>query len=106
MASAARSIAASTATYAQEGLTPDALGHTLEGYPQRIVVNDKLVLKVSYLEEQLARSLRLSALASPPILPLRHWKVGPNMKLGIVGIGGLATWALARLCHGRTSSPS
>lgn len=64
-------------------------GHqTFGGYSQGIVVDQDFVLKVP-------KNLDLAATA--PLLcagvttwsPLRHWKVGPGTRVGIVGIGGL-----------------
>jgi uncharacterized zinc-type alcohol dehydrogenase-like protein len=63
-------------------------GQTYGGYSQSIVVDENFVLHIS-------DKLELSAVA--PLLcagittysPLKHWKVGPGQKVGIVGIGGL-----------------
>lgn len=61
--------------------TTDALGHTLGGYAQSIVVNDKFVLKVSHPEEQLAAVAPLLCAGITTYSPLRHWKVGPVVPL-------------------------
>jgi alcohol dehydrogenase (NADP+) len=61
---------------------------TYGGYSEAIVVNEHFVLRVP-------ENLDLAAVA--PLLcagittysPLRHWKVGPGKKVGIVGLGGL-----------------
>jgi uncharacterized zinc-type alcohol dehydrogenase-like protein len=61
---------------------------TYGGYSERIVVDQSFALKVP-------GNLDLAAVA--PLLcagittysPLRHWKVGPGQKVGIVGLGGL-----------------
>ncbi len=63
-------------------------GHTFGGYATGIVVDEAFVLRVP-------AKLDLKAVA--PLLcagittysPLRHWKVGPGLKVGIVGLGGL-----------------
>jgi len=68
-------------------------GVTYGGYSERIVVRQSFVLKVS-------EKLNLAAVA--PLLcagittysPLRHWKVGPGQKVGVVGLGGLGHMAL------------
>ncbi|WP_221031507.1 NAD(P)-dependent alcohol dehydrogenase [Actomonas aquatica] len=73
-------------TYA--GTEPVIGGPTFGGYSQNIVVQDHFALK-------LPENLDLAAVA--PLLcagvttyaPLRHWKVGPGQKVGIVGLGGL-----------------
>jgi uncharacterized zinc-type alcohol dehydrogenase-like protein len=71
------------------GPTPDAPGHTLGGYSQQIVVNDKFVVKVSHPEEQLAAVAPLLCAGITTWSPLRHWNTGPGKKVGVVGIGGL-----------------
>ena len=61
---------------------------TYGGYSESIVVDEHFVLRVP-------KNLALAAVA--PLLcagittysPLRHWKVGPGKKVGIVGLGGL-----------------
>jgi len=68
-------------------------GVTYGGYSDSIVVDEAFTLKVS-------RKLNLAATA--PLLcagittysPLRHWKVGPGQKVGIVGLGGLGHMGL------------
>jgi alcohol dehydrogenase (NADP+) len=69
--------------------TQDPPGHTLGGYSQRITVTEKFVLKVNHSEEQLAAVAPLLCAGITTWSPLRHWKVGPGMKVGVVGIGGL-----------------
>jgi uncharacterized zinc-type alcohol dehydrogenase-like protein len=78
--------------------TPDAPGHTLGGYSQRIVVKDRFVLKVSHPAEQLAAVAPLLCAGITTYSPLRHWQVGPGMKVGIVGIGGLGHMGI-KLAH-------
>lgn len=78
--------------------TPDAPGHTLGGYSQRIVVDDKFVLKVTHPEDQLAAVAPLLCAGITTWSPLRHWKVGPGKKVGIVGIGGLGHMGV-KLAH-------
>jgi alcohol dehydrogenase (NADP+) len=71
------------------GRTADAPGHTLGGYAQRIVVDDKFVLHIRHPVEQLAAVAPLLCAGITTYSPLRHWNVGPGKKVGIVGIGGL-----------------
>lgn len=85
-----------TLTY--NGPTRDAPGHTLGGYAQSIVVKDKFVLKIRHPEEQLAAVAPLLCAGITTWSPLRHWKVGPGMKVGIVGIGGLGHMGV-KLAH-------
>ncbi|HKS27672.1 MAG TPA: NAD(P)-dependent alcohol dehydrogenase [Pyrinomonadaceae bacterium] len=76
----------------------EAPGHTLGGYSERIVVDEKFVLKITHPEEQLAAVAPLLCAGITTYSPLRHWKVGPGMKVGIVGIGGLGHMGL-KLAH-------
>ncbi|MEP6570759.1 MAG: NAD(P)-dependent alcohol dehydrogenase [Acidobacteriota bacterium] len=73
-------------------------GHTLGGYSQRIVVDEKFVLKITHPEEQLAAVAPLLCAGITTYSPLRHWQVGPGSKVGIVGIGGLGHMGL-KLAH-------
>jgi uncharacterized zinc-type alcohol dehydrogenase-like protein len=85
-----------TGTY--NGKTDDAPGHTLGGYSQRIVVSDKFVLKIRHSADQLAAVAPLLCAGITTWSPLRHWKVGPGMKVGVVGIGGLGHMGV-KLAH-------
>lgn len=80
------------------GATADAPGHTLGGYSQRIVVADKFVLSIRHPAEQLAAVAPLLCAGITTYSPLRHWKVGPGHKVGIVGIGGLGHMGV-KLAH-------
>ncbi len=71
------------------GKTADAPGHTLGGYSQQIVVHQRYVLHVRHPEAQLAAVAPLLCAGITTYSPLRHWKVGPGHKVGVVGIGGL-----------------
>lgn len=78
--------------------TPDAPGHTLGGYAQRIVVDENYVLHVRHPEDQLAAVAPLLCAGITTYSPLRHWKVGPGQKVGVVGIGGLGHMGI-KLAH-------
>ncbi|WP_449429358.1 NAD(P)-dependent alcohol dehydrogenase [Rhodanobacter umsongensis] len=80
------------------GPTRDAPGHTLGGYSQRIVVDRKFVLKIRHPEAQLAAVAPLLCAGITTYSPLRHWKVGPGSKVGVVGIGGLGHMGV-KLAH-------
>ena len=80
------------------GPTADAPGHTLGGYSQRIVVDKKFVLKICHPESQLAAVAPLLCAGITTYSPLRHWKVGPGSKVGVVGIGGLGHMGV-KLAH-------
>ncbi len=61
---------------------------TFGGYSEQIVVEERFVVKVP---------ANLDLKATAPLLcagittysPLRHWKVGPGQRVGIIGLGGL-----------------
>ena len=75
-----------TVTYNGKERNSDQL--TFGGYSEQIVVEERFVVKVP-------ENLDLKAVA--PLLcagittysPLRHWKVGPGQKVGVIGLGGL-----------------
>jgi alcohol dehydrogenase (NADP+) len=78
--------------------TADTPAHTLGGYSQRIVVNDRFVLRIRHPAEQLAAVAPLLCAGITTYSPLRHWKVGPGKKVGIGGIGGLGHMGV-KLAH-------
>ncbi len=67
--------------------------HTFGGYSEKVVVDENYVLKVP-------ENLDLAAVA--PVLcagvttwsPLRHWNVGPETRVAVVGLGGLGHMAV------------
>lgn len=63
--------------------------NTYGGYSTDIVVDEHFVLKVSHNEADLAAVAPLLCAGITTWSPLRHWKVGPGHKVGIVGLGGL-----------------
>lgn len=75
-------------TFTYNGEDTHLGGQTFGGYSDSIVVDEAFTLRVP-------ESLDLAATA--PLLcagittysPLRHWKVGPGQRVGIVGLGGL-----------------
>ncbi len=78
--------------------TPDAPGHTLGGYSSAITVDQGFVLKINHAEDQLAAAAPLLCAGITTWSPLRHWKVGPGSKVGVVGIGGLGHMGI-KLAH-------
>jgi uncharacterized zinc-type alcohol dehydrogenase-like protein len=80
------------------GPTVDAPGHTLGGYSQQIVVNERFVLRVRHPQEQLAAVAPLLCAGITTWSPLRHWNAGPGKCVGIVGIGGLGHMGI-KLAH-------
>jgi uncharacterized zinc-type alcohol dehydrogenase-like protein len=75
--------------------SPDPIlgGTTHGGYSDQIVVDEDFVLSVSD---------KLDPAAAAPLLcagittwsPLRHWRVGPGQRVGVVGLGGLGHMAV------------
>lgn len=64
-------------------------GHTFGGYSNHIVVDQDYVLTIGHDEQDLAAVAPLLCAGITTYSPLRHWKVGPGHKVGIVGLGGL-----------------
>lgn len=78
--------------------TADAPGYTLGGYSQQIVVHERYVLRIRHPEAQLAAVAPLLCAGITTYSPLRHWRVGPGQKVGVVGIGGLGHMGI-KLAH-------
>lgn len=75
-----------TATYTSP--TKDPGGFTYGGYSKRIVVDKDFVLSVPD-NLDLAGAAPLLCAGITTYSPLKHWKVGPGMRVGIIGLGGL-----------------
>ena len=81
------------AVYTYSAYEKDGKTVTQGGYSNKIVVDERFVLKVSE---------KLSPAHAAPLLcagittysPLRHWKVGKGHKIGIIGLGGLGHMAI------------
>ena len=61
---------------------------TYGGYSDRIVVDERFVLRVSP-KLDLAAAAPLLCAGITTYSPLKHWKAGPGKKVGVVGLGGL-----------------
>src|SRR5579864_3590822 len=61
---------------------------TYGGYSESIVVDERFTLRVPG-NLSLANAAPLLCAGITTYSPLRHWKVGPGQKVGIVGLGGL-----------------
>ena len=69
-------------------------GHATQGgYSQKIVVSQDFVLKIPEGLD-LAGAAPLLCAGITTWSPLRHWKVGPDSKVAVVGLGGLGHMAL------------
>ncbi|MEI9943746.1 MAG: NAD(P)-dependent alcohol dehydrogenase [Chitinophagaceae bacterium] len=79
--------------FSYNGNERDGSGNTYGGYSKSILAHEDFILHIS-------ESLPLEAVA--PLLcagittysPLRYWKVGKGMKVGILGLGGLGHMAV------------
>jgi uncharacterized zinc-type alcohol dehydrogenase-like protein len=72
-------------------------GMTYGGYSKTIVVDQRFVLRIRDTDN-LAAVAPLLCAGITTYSPLRHWKVGPGQKVGVVGLGGLGHMAL-KLAH-------
>jgi alcohol dehydrogenase (NADP+) len=61
---------------------------TYGGYSESIVVHEDFVLRVPE-NLDLAATAPLLCAGITTYSPLKHWKVGPDKKVGVVGLGGL-----------------
>ncbi len=75
-------------TFTYNGADKHLGGVTFGGYSDRIVVDEAFTLKISD-KLDLAATAPLLCAGITTYSPLRHWKVGPGQKVGIVGLGGL-----------------
>lgn len=81
--------------YCEQGNVQTYNGHekylnkqTFGGYSERIVVDEDFTLRVPE-NLDLAATAPLLCAGVTTWSPLRHWGIGPGMRVGIVGIGGL-----------------
>ncbi len=72
-------------------------GHTFGGYSTGIVVDENFVLHIHH-KDNLAAVAPLLCAGITTYSPLRHWKVGPGQKVGVVGLGGLGHMGV-KLAH-------
>ncbi len=75
-------------TYTYNSPDKNSGGVTFGGYSDSIVVDESFTLKVP-AKLDLAATAPLLCAGITTYSPLKHWKVGPGMKVGIVGLGGL-----------------
>jgi uncharacterized zinc-type alcohol dehydrogenase-like protein len=72
-------------------------GVTLGGYSERIVVDERFVLRIP-TNLDLASAAPLLCAGITTFSPLRHWKVTKGQKVGVVGLGGLGHMCV-KLAH-------
>lgn len=75
------------------GIEPVIGGPTHGGYSESIVVDEHFALRVP-ANLPLAGVAPLLCAGITTYSPLRHWKVGPGKKVGVVGLGGLGHMAV------------
>ncbi|HTI99856.1 MAG TPA: NAD(P)-dependent alcohol dehydrogenase [Dongiaceae bacterium] len=80
-------------TFTYNGADKHLGGHTFGGYSTSVVVDEAFVLRVP-AGLDLAATAPLLCAGITTYSPLRHWKVGPGQKVGIVGLGGLGHMAV------------
>ncbi len=68
-------------------------GHTFGGYSQKVVVTEHFVLKVPE-NLDLAATAPLLCAGITTWSPLRHWNVGKDSTVAVVGLGGLGHMAI------------
>jgi uncharacterized zinc-type alcohol dehydrogenase-like protein len=66
---------------------------TYGGYAEKIVVSENFVVRIPDALD-LAGAAPLLCAGITTWSPLRHWKVGPGSRVGVIGLGGLGHMAL------------
>lgn len=71
--------------------------HTFGGYSDKITVEERFVLRMpENLDPAAAAPLLCAGITT--YSPLKHWKVGPGQKVGVIGLGGLGHMGV-KLAH-------
>jgi uncharacterized zinc-type alcohol dehydrogenase-like protein len=86
-----------TGTY--NGTVRGDTANTYGGYSTAITVDEHFVLTMRHRADRLAAAAPLLCAGITTWSPLRHWKVGPGSRVGVVGIGGLGHMGI-KLAHG------
>ena len=76
---------------------PQTGERTYGGYSNRVVVDERFVLRVAP-DADLAATAPLLCAGITTWSPLRHWRAGPGKRVGIVGLGGLGHMGV-KLAH-------
>ncbi|MGH9392547.1 MAG: NAD(P)-dependent alcohol dehydrogenase, partial [Terriglobales bacterium] len=90
--------------YCERGATltynsPGRFGEvTYGGYSNDIVVDEGFVLRIGHAPEHMPGVAPLLCAGITTYSPLRHWKIGPGAKVGVIGLGGLGHMAV-KLAH-------
>jgi len=75
-------------TYTYNSIERDGQTRTQGGYSDKIVVDEKYILRL-HDNIPLDRASPLLCAGVTMYSPLMHWKAGPGKKVGIIGLGGL-----------------
>ncbi|PXW23896.1 NAD(P)-dependent alcohol dehydrogenase [Paraburkholderia caballeronis] len=76
------------ATWTYNAIERDGVTPTYGGYSDQIVVEERFVVSIpETLDLKGAAPLLCAGITT--YSPLRHWKVGPGQKVGVIGLGGL-----------------
>ncbi len=81
------------AAWTYNGTEMDRKTPTYGGYSKAIVVDEAFALRVAPGQD-LSRVAPLLCAGITTWSPLRHWKVGPGSRVGVVGLGGLGHMAV------------
>lgn len=80
-------------SWTYNGTEKDEKTPTYGGYSEQIVVDEQYTLKISP-KLPLANTAPLLCAGITTYSPLRHFKVGPGQRIGVVGLGGLGHMAV------------
>lgn len=75
-------------SFTYNGTEQDRTTPTRGGYSTAIVVDERFAVKITHKADLHAVAPLLCA-GITTYSPLRHWKVGPGQKVGVIGLGGL-----------------
>lgn len=81
------------ATFTYNSPEPQTGKPTYGGYSNNIVLDEDFTLRISP-NLDLAATAPLLCAGITTYSPLRHWRIGPGHKVGVVGLGGLGHMAL------------
>jgi uncharacterized zinc-type alcohol dehydrogenase-like protein len=80
-------------TFTYGGVEKETGRMTAGGYSSAVVVDQDFALRVSP-DVDLAATAPLLCAGITTYSPLRHWNVGPESKVGVIGLGGLGHMAV------------
>jgi uncharacterized zinc-type alcohol dehydrogenase-like protein len=83
----------SGATYTYNSVDKHLNSFTYGGYSERVVVDESFVLHIPE-NLDLAAAAPLLCAGITTYSPLKHWNVGPGIRVGVVGLGGLGHMAI------------